>query len=58
METPMTRRLVEENALSMTGNLFLTADADITSEAPNIVAAGERRLKEGVGIIRDQGSDL
>jgi D-psicose/D-tagatose/L-ribulose 3-epimerase len=57
IETPMTRRLLEENALSMTGNLFLTADTDITSEDPNIVAAGERRLMEGVGIVRDLGCD-
>jgi D-psicose/D-tagatose/L-ribulose 3-epimerase len=57
METPMTRDLLEENGLSMTGNLFLTEDTDITSEDANIVAAGEQRLMEGLEIVKDLGGD-
>jgi D-psicose/D-tagatose/L-ribulose 3-epimerase len=58
MEPPMTRRLLEEHALAMTGNLFLTAATDITSEDPAVVAAGERRLMEGLSIVRDLGGDF
>jgi D-psicose/D-tagatose/L-ribulose 3-epimerase len=58
MDPPMTRRLLQEHELAMTGNLFLTADTDITSEDPDIVAAGERRLMQGADLVRDVGGDL
>jgi D-psicose/D-tagatose/L-ribulose 3-epimerase len=51
------RPLLEEQGLAMTGNLFLTAATDITSEDPGIVAAGERRLMGGADVVRDLGGD-
>jgi D-psicose/D-tagatose/L-ribulose 3-epimerase len=57
MDPPMTRRLLEEHELAMTGNLFLTATTDITSDDLDVVAAGERRLMEGTSIVRDLGGD-
>jgi D-psicose/D-tagatose/L-ribulose 3-epimerase len=57
IEVPMTRRLLEEHGLAMTGNQFLTAETDITSEDPDVVAAGERRLIAAVDLISDLGGD-
>lgn len=57
MQTEMTRGLLEEYGLSMTGNLFLTADTDITSSEASVVSAGERRLFDGVDIVAALGGD-
>lgn len=57
MEIPMTKALLAENALTMSGNLFLTAETDITSDDPAIVAAGEQRLKDGVDVVHGLGGD-
>jgi D-psicose/D-tagatose/L-ribulose 3-epimerase len=43
IDTGLTRRLLEEYDLGMTGNQYLTAETDITSEDPEVVAAGEGR---------------
>lgn len=58
IDTGMSRRLLQENGLAMTGNLFLTAATDITSEDPDVVAAGERRLLHGADTVRDLGGDF
>jgi D-psicose/D-tagatose/L-ribulose 3-epimerase len=52
-----TRRVMEEHGLAVTGNLFHTRDTDITSDDPAAVAAGERRLRRGVELVRDMGGD-
>lgn len=57
MQNDMTRALLQEYGLSMSGNLFLTAQTDITSPDPDIVAAGERRLLDGVEIVAALGGD-
>jgi len=57
MRPEMTRGLLGENDLAMTGNLFLTADTDITSDDPDIVAAGEKRLLDGIEIVASLGGD-
>lgn len=57
MENEVTRGLLEANGLAMTGNLFLTAETDITSDDPAIVAAGEQRLMDGVEIVAALGGD-
>jgi D-psicose/D-tagatose/L-ribulose 3-epimerase len=45
------------HGLAMTGNQFLTAETDITSEDPDVVAAGERRLTDAVDLVGDLGGD-
>ncbi len=57
IEVPMTRRLLEEHGLAMTGNQFLTAETDITSEDPDVASAGERRLTAAVDLVGDLGGD-
>jgi D-psicose/D-tagatose/L-ribulose 3-epimerase len=57
IDTGLTRRLLEEYDLGMTGNQYLTAETDITSEDPEVVAAGERRLIQGVDLVRDVGGE-
>jgi D-psicose/D-tagatose/L-ribulose 3-epimerase len=57
MQVPMTRALLAENGLAMTGNLFLTAETDISSEDPAAVAAGEQRLTDGLDIVAGLGGD-
>lgn len=57
IDTAMTRGLLEEHELAMTANLFLTAATDITSEDPDVVAAGQHRLLGGADTVRDVGGD-
>ena len=57
IDAAMTRDLLAEHDLAMTGNLFLTAETDITSEDPTIVAAGLERLLGGADLVRDVGGD-
>ncbi|NKZ07049.1 sugar phosphate isomerase/epimerase family protein [Actinomadura latina] len=57
IDAPSTRRIMAEHGLAVTGNLFHTRDTDITSEDPAAVAAGERRLRQGVELVRDMGGD-
>jgi D-psicose/D-tagatose/L-ribulose 3-epimerase len=56
-EPELTRRLLEEYGLSLTGNQFLTDETDITSENPSTVTAGEQRLKASVDFLRAVGGD-
>ncbi len=58
IDVAMTRGLLEEHELAMTGNLFLTAETDITSEDPDVVAAGLQRLLDGTDTVRDVGGDF
>jgi D-psicose/D-tagatose/L-ribulose 3-epimerase len=51
----LTRGLLEEYDLGMTGNQYLTAETDITSEDPEVVSAGEQRLIDAVDLVRDVG---
>ena len=57
IDRAVTRPLLAEHDLAMTGNLFLTAETDITSEDPAIVAAGEALLKQGVDTVAGLGGD-
>ncbi|MFG2090362.1 MULTISPECIES: sugar phosphate isomerase/epimerase family protein [unclassified Spirillospora] len=57
IDAASTRRIMAENGLAVTGNLFHTPDTDITSDDPAAVAAGERRLRRGVELVRDMGGD-
>lgn len=57
IDASMTRRMLEEHDLAVSGNLFLTAPTDITSEDTDVVAAGERRLVGGADLVRDLGGD-
>jgi D-psicose/D-tagatose/L-ribulose 3-epimerase len=58
IDVGMTRDLLLEHELAMTANLFLTAQTDITSEDPDIVAAGQQRLLDGADTVRDVGGDV
>jgi len=53
-----TRPLIDEFALKVTGNQFLTEATDITSEEPAIVAAGEAFLKNSADLVAALGGDL
>ena len=57
IDAAMTRRLLEEHGLAMTGNQFLTAKTDITSEDPDVMSAGERRLIAAVDLVGALGGD-
>jgi D-psicose/D-tagatose/L-ribulose 3-epimerase len=58
LDVAMSRRLLQEHELAMTGNLFLTAATDITSEDADVVAAGQARLMGGADVVRDLGGDF
>jgi D-psicose/D-tagatose/L-ribulose 3-epimerase len=57
IDPAMTRRVMADHGLAVTGNLFHTRDTDITSDDPAIVAAGERRLRDGVELVHAMGGD-
>lgn len=53
-----TRPLIKEFDLKVTGNQFLSETNDITSEDPQIVAAGEQFLKKSADLVAALGGDL
>jgi D-psicose/D-tagatose/L-ribulose 3-epimerase len=55
LQPQLTGRLLKEHGLDMTGNLFLTAATDITSDDEKAVTAGERRLMTGVDTVASVG---
>jgi D-psicose/D-tagatose/L-ribulose 3-epimerase len=57
IDAGMTRDILQEYGVAMTGNNFLTAEMDITSEDPEVVAAGEKYLKRGVAFVSEIGGD-
>lgn len=57
IEAGMTRDVLQEHGVAMTGNNFLTEEMDITSEDPEVVAAGEKYLKRGVDMVAEIGGD-
>lgn len=54
-DAPLTARLLGEHGLAATVSLGLDASTDITSEDPDVVAAGRRRLREALALTRDVG---
>lgn len=57
LESDWSPQLLRDHDLKVTGNLFLTRETDISSEDPTRVAAGEKRLTQGVDIVRHLGGD-
>ena len=55
LDLKLTGRLLKEEGLAMTGNMFLTSATDITSDDPDAVAAGEQRLMGGVDTVAEVG---
>jgi D-psicose/D-tagatose/L-ribulose 3-epimerase len=57
IDAAMTKDVLQEHGVAMTGNNFLTDENDITSEDETTVAAGEQYLKRGVDFVAEIGGD-
>jgi D-psicose/D-tagatose/L-ribulose 3-epimerase len=57
IDAGMTRDVLQEHDVAMTGNNFLTEEMDITSEDKSVVTKGEEYLKRGVDLVADIGGD-
>ncbi|MTD15516.1 TIM barrel protein [Nakamurella sp. YIM 132087] len=57
-DVPMTSRLLAEYGLKATGSLGLDDATDVSSEDPDIVAAGRARLAKALNIVRDTGGSI
>jgi D-psicose/D-tagatose/L-ribulose 3-epimerase len=55
IDVPMTARLLEEYGMKASASLGLSADTDVSSEDPDVVAAGRRRLSTAVAVAGDLG---
>lgn len=56
-DTRMTARLLAEHELAAAVSLGLGSDTDVSSEDPDVVAAGRRLLRQAVTLVRDVGGD-
>lgn len=54
-DATMTRKLLESAGLSAAASLGLDAATDVSSEDPDVVAAGRRRLHDALSLVRDIG---
>lgn len=57
-DTAMTARLIEEYGLQVSASLGLDPATDVSSEDPDIVAAGRRRLGQALDLLRDSGGQI
>src|SRR3712207_9493927 len=51
----MTARLLEEHGMKVSASLGLSADTDVSSEDPEVVARGRERLSRALDVLRDSG---
>lgn len=51
----MTRRLLESAGITASASLGLDERTDVSSEDPDVVAAGRRRLADALALVRDVG---
>jgi D-psicose/D-tagatose/L-ribulose 3-epimerase len=51
----MTAKLLEEHGLQVSASLGLSADTDVSSEDPDVVARGRQRLAQALDVLRDSG---
>src|SRR4051812_50065225 len=51
----MTARLLQEHGLQVSASLGLSADTDVSSEDPSVVARGRERLATALSVLRDAG---
>lgn len=54
-DADMTRRLLESAGITAVASLGLDQRTDVSSEDPDIVAAGRRRLTDALTLVRDVG---
>jgi len=57
VDTTMTAKLPADHGMQAAGSLGLTPAADVSSEDPGTVAAGERLLRAAANVVRDIGGD-
>src|SRR3712207_5976792 len=53
----MTARLLEEHGMKVSASLGLSADTDVSSEDPEVVARGRQRLSRALDVLRDSGGN-
>jgi D-psicose/D-tagatose/L-ribulose 3-epimerase len=56
-DAALTSRLLAEHGLAAAVSLGLDEDTDVSSEDPEVVLAGRRRLDAALDLVRDIGSD-
>lgn len=54
-DADMTAELLQEHGLQVSASLGLSADTDVSSEDPEVVARGRERLAAALGVLRDSG---
>ena len=54
-DADMTAQLLQEYGLKVSASLGLSADTDVSSEDPEVVARGRDRLATALGVLRDAG---
>ncbi|MCZ2815546.1 sugar phosphate isomerase/epimerase family protein [Modestobacter sp. VKM Ac-2984] len=54
-DADMTAELLQEHGLQVSASLGLSADTDVSSEDPDVVARGRARLAAALGVLRDSG---
>ena len=57
-DTAMTARLIGEYGLEASASLGLDPATDVSSEDPDVVAAGRRRLAQALDLLRDSGGQI
>ena len=57
-DSALAGRILRDNDLAVTASLGLTAETDLTSEDPAIVAAGERMLEQCLDHVATMGGDV
>ena len=57
-DADMTARLLEEHGLQVSASLGLSADTDVSSEDPDVVARGRERLATALSVLRDSGGTV
>ncbi|MEJ1087870.1 sugar phosphate isomerase/epimerase family protein [Microbacterium sp. Mu-80] len=57
-DSALAARMLQDNDLAVTASLGLTADTDLTSEDPAIVAAGEDMLERCLDHVATMGGDV
>jgi len=55
VDVPGVLALLEEHGLQVSATLGLDDSNDVSSDDPDVVAAGRRRLSEGLALVRDLG---
>jgi D-psicose/D-tagatose/L-ribulose 3-epimerase len=57
-DADMTAKLLQEHGLQVSASRGLSADTDVSSEDPDVVARGRERLDQALGVLRDSGGSV